>query len=78
MQQTLTPNDLIAYLYNETSASQTMAVREALHRDPALQFELRELRQAQRELPRVKFNAPARILDRVRRYGRAAAFEQQA
>ena len=78
MQQTFTPNDLVAYLYNETTAGQMLAIREALHRDPALQSELRELRQAQRELPRVKFNAPARTLDRVRHYSRAAALEEQA
>ena len=78
MAKGFTPEDLIAYLYHETSASTTLAIDEALHDNPLLAAEFAELHEAKRQLPRVKFNAPRRAMQRILEYSRVSAFEQQA
>ena len=78
MAKGFTPEDLIAYLYNETSASTTLAIDEALHENPLLAAEFAELNEAKRQLPRVKFNAPRRAMQHILEYSRVTALEQQA
>lgn len=68
MPQTSTQFDMIAYLYGESTPSQTKATEAALAADPVLRSELAELTQAQASVPRVKFNARRRLLDVIRTY----------
>ncbi|TXF90826.1 hypothetical protein FUA23_05140 [Neolewinella aurantiaca] len=68
MKQTSTHNDMLAYLYGESTPAQTRATEAALAADPVLRGELAELTQAQAALPRVRFSARKRLLDVVRNY----------
>lgn len=68
MDQTFTPNDMVAYLYGESTPAQTRATEAALAADPVLRGELAEFTQAQASLPRVRFSARRRLLDVVRNY----------
>ncbi|MFT4685297.1 MAG: anti-sigma factor RsiW [Neolewinella sp.] len=68
MQQTFTPNDIVAYLYGESTPAQTRATEAALAADPVLRGELTELTQTQASLPRVRFSARRRLLSVVRNY----------
>ena len=68
MKQTFTKNDMIAYLYGESTPAQTQATEAALAADPVLRGELGELTQAQASLPKVRFNAKRRLLQAIRSY----------
>ncbi len=68
MDQTFTPNDMVAYLYGECTLAQTRATEAALAADPVLRGELAELTQAQASVPRVRFSARRRLLEVVRNY----------
>lgn len=76
MKQKFTPEDFISYLYQETSASKRLAIEESLHQDPVLAQEMEELRSAKQLLPRVKFNASDRVLNKVLQYGQHRALEK--
>lgn len=62
MKQTFTQNDMIAYLYGESTPAQTQATEAALAADPVLRGELAELTEAQAALPKVKFQPRRRLL----------------
>jgi len=68
MNQTFTKNDMVAYLYGESTPGQTRATEAALAADPVLRGELGELTQAQASLPKVRFNARRRLLQAIRSY----------
>ncbi len=68
MHKTFTQNDMIAYLYGESTPDQTKTTEAALAADPVLRSELAELTQAQASLPRVRFNARRRLMDVIRNY----------
>lgn len=68
MTRNFTPSDLIAYVYAEASPAQSAATEAALAADPVLREEHDELTMAKEALPRVKFNAPKKLLDRVLGY----------
>ena len=68
MDQTFTSNDMVAYLYGESTPAQTRATEAALAADPVLRGELAELTQTQASVPRVRFRARRRLLDVVRNY----------
>ncbi|MEM1359851.1 MAG: hypothetical protein AAGF89_16720 [Bacteroidota bacterium] len=68
MNQTFTQNDMIAYLYGESTPAQTRATEAALAADPVLRGELGELTQTQASLPKVRFNARRRLLQAIRNY----------
>ena len=77
MKQNFTSEDLMAYLYAETTIAQRLAIQEALRRDPVLSQELEQLKHAKRQFPRVKFTAPNRSLQAVLNYSRTTALEGQ-
>lgn len=68
MNQTFTQNDMIAYLYGESTSAQTRATEAAMAADPVLRGEFGELTQAQASLPKVRFNARRRLLQAIRNY----------
>jgi hypothetical protein len=68
MTQPFTPELLVKFLYKETTASETLAVNEALYNDPGLQAEYENLRQAERHLPKVKFQPSSNTLQNILRY----------
>lgn len=77
MKQNFTPEDLMAYLYDETSLAQRLATQDALRRDPVLAQELEQLRRSKRRFPKVKFTAPKRSLQSILNYSRSTALEGQ-
>lgn len=77
MKQNFTPEDLMAYLYAETSIAQRLTIQDALRRDPVLSLELEQLRMSKRQFPKVKFTAPKRSLQSILNYSRSTALEGQ-
>lgn len=69
---------MIKFLYKETTASETLAVNEALHNDPELMAEYEQLRQAQAYLPDVQFQPSVRSLQNILRYSEQTAVEKTA
>lgn len=68
MDQTFTQNDIVAYLYGESTPAQMRNTEAALAGDPVLRREFAELTQAQVAIPRVRFSARRRLLQVVRNY----------
>ena len=58
MTQNFTPNDLVRFVYRETTASETLRIERALESNATLRAEYDRLRSGRDEYPRVKFNAP--------------------
>jgi|AVFP01.1.fsa_nt_gi hypothetical protein len=75
MKQRFTTEDLIRYIYRETTAAEAIAIGEAIESDPLLLEELEELLEAKRELPDVKFRPSSRSIDRILNYGEATTLE---
>ncbi|MEZ4986768.1 MAG: hypothetical protein R2795_17310 [Saprospiraceae bacterium] len=76
MKHIFTPEDLIAYLYSETTLAKRLAIQEALRRDPALSIELESLRIAQQQFPKVRFTAPKRSLNAILQYSQSTRMEE--
>lgn len=78
MDQAFTQDMLIKYLYQETSAVETLAVRKALQENILLREEYNDLRKAYEQLPQVKFNAKGSTLQNILQYSkRSAALQGQ-
>ena len=78
MDQTFTQNMLVKYLYQETSATETLAVSEALQENVLLREEYLDLRKAYDQLPKVKFNAKPSTLQNILQYSkRSTALQGQ-
>lgn len=78
MQQPFTPELLVKFLYRETSASETLAVSEALHRDPVLRAEYDRLLEGYQQLPRVTFRPSPDAVRNILTYSEQTALEKQA
>ncbi|HOY15717.1 MAG TPA: hypothetical protein PLC89_00425 [Haliscomenobacter sp.] len=69
---------LVKYLYQETSAAETLAVSEALQENVLLREEYLDLRKAYDQLPKVKFNAKPSTLQNILQYSkRSTALQGQ-
>ena len=78
MKQTFTPNHLVKYLYSETSASERLAMDEALATNINLREEYNELRTAYQQLPKVKFSPSDKSIQNILRYSKRTALEKHA
>ena len=78
MMQAFTPELLVKFLYKETTASETLAVNEALYKDPKLQAEYESLKQAHECLPKVKFKPSSNTLQQILRYSEQTAVQKTA
>ena len=78
MTSNFTPNHLIKYLYKEVSASETLAIEEALDTNVALMEAYEDLLQGYQQLPKVSFNPGNAALQNVLRYSQRTALEKQA
>lgn len=63
--QNFTPCDLVAYIYGEAAPSQIRNSEKAISGDPVIARDFTELTIAKESLPRVKFNASRRVLNRI-------------
>ncbi len=75
MEQKFTKNDLIRYIYKETSTVETMAINEALNSDSKLQMKYRDLLQGYQQLPKVTFNPSAETIQNILGYSQHTALE---
>jgi hypothetical protein len=75
MEQKITKNDLIRYIYKETSISETLAINEALRSRPELHVKYQELLQGYQQLPKAKFNPSASAIQNILRYSQRTALE---
>lgn len=76
MQQSFTPTLLVKYLYQETTASETLQVRQWLRECPDARQEMARLRKAHQQLPKVVFGAPKRTLKTIKAYSQQAAYHK--
>jgi len=75
MKQIFTSNDLVKFIYKETSASETAAIREALLIDSVLMDHYQMLMTGYTELPRVTFAPSGSSLKNILNYSTRAAVE---
>ncbi len=68
MKQYYTQLDLVRFIYKETSASETIAISEALNQNHLLHEEYVELYEGYRLLPKVKFSPKPSALKKVLLY----------
>ena len=75
MKKNFTPDQLIQFLYHETSASETLAIREELQRDTVLRQEFKALNSAYQQLPKVTFSPKGSSIQNILRYSEMTAQE---
>ncbi len=63
-----TPEDLVRYLYKETSIQKTAAIEAALDSDWKLRETLEQIRTAQKNLEEVKLSPREEVTDRILQY----------
>lgn len=63
-----TPEDLLQYLYQETSPEETAAIEQALQHDWTLREKLAVLQAAQKELGRVDYKPRTETVVHILRY----------
>ncbi len=76
MKQTFTTDQLIRFMYKETSASESFAIKEALKNSKELMKEFRELQAAHQQLPKVTFSPKRSTLQNILRYSKSTTIEQ--
>ena len=77
MKQTFTTDQLIRFLYKETSASESFAIRKALNSSKELMEEFKLLQSANQQLPRVKFSPKRSTMQNILRYSKSTAIRQE-
>ena len=75
MKHRFTPNDLIRFIYKETSVAETMGISEALSEDRQLFEEYESLKGSYRKLPKAKFSPSNRTIQNILRYSENSAVE---
>ena len=69
MAQKFTPEDLVQYLYKETSKEETAAIEAALEADWTLREKLEVIRKAKDRLERLRFSPRTETVLNILRYG---------
>ncbi|MEO6681988.1 MAG: hypothetical protein ABIN48_04105 [Ginsengibacter sp.] len=64
----ITPEDLVRYLYNETSTQKTAAIKQALQMDNNLRDEFEKLKNTYSKLEEVKLTPRAETINSILRY----------
>lgn len=71
-----TPEDLLLYLYNETSEDQTVAIRKALESDWTLREKLAVLKDSMKRLDTVVESPRTNVVLDILNYAREQSAEQ--
>ena len=71
-----TPEDLIMYLYNETSEKQTMAINQALEKDWTLREKLTVLKTSMQRLDKITESPRTEVVLNVLNYAREHSAEE--
>ncbi len=77
MKQTFTTDQLIRFIYKETSASESFAIKKALNDSTELMRAFQELQAAHQQLPKVTFSPKRSTLQNILRYSKSTAIEQE-
>ncbi len=77
MLQTFTRNDLVRFIYRETSLVETLALREALRKDFFLREAYEELHSGYRQLPKAGFLPSVATISSILAYSAETAWERQ-
>ncbi len=73
-----TQEDLLLYLYNETSPAQTVAIKAALETDWNLREKFEELTSAQNQLQTLQMSPSSQTIDNILNYAEKAVSELSA
>lgn len=73
-----TQEDLLLYLYNETSTKQTADIKAALETDWSLREKFEELTSAQKNLETIKMSPSQQTIDNILNYAEKAVSELSA
>ncbi len=71
-----TPEDLLLYLYKETSAAQTAAIEKALKKDWTLREKLAVLKTSMQSLDKIKENPRTEVVLNFLNYARKKSVEK--
>lgn len=71
-----TPEDLLLYLYKETSASQTAKIKAALKKDWTLREKLNVLKTSMQRLDKIKENPRTEVVLNVLNYARKKSAQE--
>ena len=75
MVQSFTKNDLIRYIYKETSVAETMAIHEALAQDCVLHEAYTELLHGMQQFPKATFSPSETTIQNILNYSQKTALE---
>jgi hypothetical protein len=73
-----TPEDLLQYVYNETSIEKTEAIKQALETDWTLREKLEVITSAQQRLEKLTLSPRPQVMDRIMTYAEKAVTELSA
>ncbi len=73
MTQHFTKDDLIRFIYKETTASETISISETLCKDTKLFYEYEEMLAAFQHLPKVKFSPSSAVVQKIIDYSEQTA-----
>ncbi len=73
-----TQEDLLLYLYNETSQKQTVEIKAALETDWSLREKFEELKLAQKNLETLQMSPSQQTIDNILNYAEKAVSELSA
>lgn len=76
--QNFTPEDLLLYLYQETSPAQTAAIKAALENDWSLREKFEVITSAQSNLNALKMSPSQQTIDNILNYAEKAVSELSA
>ena len=75
MKQNFTQNDLVRFIYKETSASETLAIGELLNENDELYNQYENLLEGYLELPKVQFSPSFSTIQKVLGYNEQTTLE---
>lgn len=75
VRNTYTTNDLIRFIYKETSAKESIQIAEQISENWSLKEEYEMLRDAYRQLPKVTFSPKKETLSNILGYSSTAKLE---
>ncbi len=68
----ITPDDLLLFLYNETSPEMTIAIKSALESDYRLQESMNEMIISMDNLEAISYSPRQQAIDKILAYGKKA------
>lgn len=77
MTRKFTPNDLVRFIYKETSGSETLAIMDALNEDPQLADIYEDLIEGYVQMPKVSFSPSNATLKQILGYSKETSYETQ-